>query len=143
MASITSANSVFTLVIPLLYPAPQQLQGYAVDDAFDDEAIQFSESQMGVDGRKSAGFTPSLTKQTIMLMADSPSLSLFEYWMNAMKAAREVIPASGSILLPGTGKSYVLVNGSLETGKQMPAVKKVLQAQSFVIAWEGIFPSLA
>ena len=32
--TITSANSVFTIVVPGLFPAPVQLRGYAVDKAF-------------------------------------------------------------------------------------------------------------
>ena len=32
MATITGANVVFTLTIPLVYPIPQQLQGFATDD---------------------------------------------------------------------------------------------------------------
>ena len=100
MADITSANSVLTLVVPALFPAPQQLQGYATDDAFADEALQLSESVMGVDGRKSAGYTPAITKQTITLQADSPSMSFFEAIMQAMKQQRGVLRIEGSLVIP-------------------------------------------
>ena len=71
--TITSANSVFTIVIAGLFPAPVQLQGYASDKAFTTEALDLAEVQMGVDGRMTAGFVPNPTKQTITLQADSPS----------------------------------------------------------------------
>lgn len=142
MADITSANSVLTLVVPALFPAPQQLQGYATDDAFADEALQLSESVMGVDGRKSAGYTPAITKQTITLQADSPSMSFFEAIMQAMKQQRGVLRIEGSLVIPSTGRSYVLTNGSLETVKQMPDGKKILQPQAWVIAWEAVSPSI-
>ena len=86
--TITSANSVFTVVIPGLFPAPVQLKGYATDKAFATDAIDLAEVQMGVDGRMTAGYVASPTKQTISLQADSPSKDLFALVAQAMKTSR-------------------------------------------------------
>ncbi len=140
--SITSANSVFTLVVAGLFPAPVQLQGYSSDRAFTTDALELAEVQMGVDGRMTAGYTPNPTKQTITLQADSPSKDFFTALIQAMKTAREVFYISGSIALPSTGESFTLTRGILTTGKQIPDAQKVLQPVDYVITWESVNRSL-
>lgn len=140
--TITSANSVFTIVIASLFPVPVQLQGYASDKAFITEAVDLAEVQMGVDGRMTAGFTPMPTKQTITLQADSPSRDIFTALIQAMKTAREVFYISGAIALPSTGESFTLTRGILTNAKQIPDAQKVLQPMDYVITWESVNRSL-
>jgi len=140
--TITSANSVFTIVIPGLFPAPVQLRGYATDRAFTTEAIDLAEVQMGVDGRMTAGFVPNPVKQTITLQADSPSKDIFTALIQAMKTAREVYFVSGSIALPSTGEAFTLTRGILTNAKQIPDAQKVLQPVDYVITWESVNRSL-
>lgn len=141
-STITSANSVFTLVVAGLFPAPVQLKGYASDKAFTTEAVDLAEVQMGVDGRMTAGFVPNPVKQTITLQADSPSKDIFTAVIQAMKTAREVFYISGSIALPSTGESFTLTRGILTNTKQIPDAQKVLQPMDFVITWESVNRSL-
>ena len=140
--TITSANSVFTIVIAGLFPTPVQLQGYASDKAFTTEALDLAEVQMGVDGRMTAGFVPNPTKQTITLQADSPSKDIFTALIQATKTAREVFYISGTIALPSTGESFTLTRGILTNAKQIPDAQKVLQPMDFVITWESVSRSL-
>ena len=140
--TITSANSVFTLVVAGLFPAPVQLHGYASDKAFVTDALDLAEVQMGVDGRMTAGFTPAPTKQTITLQADSPSKDFFAVLIAAMKTAREVFYISGDIVLPSTGESFTLTRGILTNAKQIPDAQKVLQPVDYVITWESVNRSL-
>lgn len=140
--TITSANSVFTLVIAGLFPAPVQLQGYASDKAFTTEAIDLAEVQMGVDGRMTAGFVPNPVKQTITLQADSPSKDIFAALIQATKTAREIFYISGSISLPSTGESFTLTRGILTNAKQIPDAQKVLQPVDYVLTWESVNRSL-
>ena len=140
--TITSANSVFTIVIAGLFPTPVQLQGYASDKAFTAEALDLAEVQMGVDGRMTAGFVPNPTKQTITLQADSPSKDIFTALIQAMKTAREVFYISGTIALPSTGESFTLTRGILTNAKQIPDAQKVLQPVDYVITWESVNRSL-
>ena len=141
-STITSANSVFTLVVAGLFPAPVQLLGYASDKAFTTEAVDLAEVQMGVDGRMTAGFVPNPVKQTITLQADSPSKDIFTAVIQAMKTAREVFYISGSISLPSTGESFALTRGILTNAKQIPDAQKVLQPVDYVITWESVNRSL-
>ena len=140
--TITSANSVFTIVIAGLFPTPVQLQGYASDKAFTTEALDLAEVQMGVDGRMTAGFVPNPTKQTITLQADSPSKDIFTALIQATKTAREVFYISGTIALPSTGESFTLTRGILTNAKQIPDAQKVLQPVDYVITWESVNRSL-
>ena len=140
--TITSANSVFTIVVAGLSPAPVQLRGYASDKAFTTEAIDLAEVQMGVDGRMTAGFIPNPTKQTVTLQGDSPSKGIFTALIQAMKTAREVFYISGSIALPSTGESFTLTRGILTNAKQIPDAQKVLQPVDYVITWESVNRSL-
>lgn len=140
--TITSANSVFTIVIPGLFPSPVQLYGYSSDKAFTTEAVDLAEVQMGVDGRMTAGYTPNPVKQTVTLQADSPSKSIFVVLIQAMKTAREIYYISGSIALPSTGESFALTRGILTNAKQIPDAQKVLQPVDYTITWESINRSL-
>ncbi len=140
--TITSANSVFTIVVPSLFPAPVQLYGYAIDKAFVTDALDLAEVQMGVDGRMTAGYTPMPTKQTVTLQADSPSKTIFMAIIEAMKTAREIFYVSGHISLPSTGETFTLTRGVLTTVKQIPDAQKVLQPMDFILTWESVNRSL-
>lgn len=143
MSSITSANSVFTLTIPGLYPAPQQLQGYSTDRAWESGAVQLTESMMSVDGRKSSGVVFNLRDMTVSLQADSPSKQIFVNLINAQIAKRDIIPFNATIDLPSTGESFIFTNGTLRSAKMLPDAAKVLQPMDFVLEWESIQPTLS
>lgn len=138
MSTITSANAVLSLAINNYFPVPQTIQGFAVDDAFESEAVQQSEILMGVDGILSAGKVFSPYKMTIHLQADSPSVFLFDAWRNAQDAAVDVYSASGSIVLASTSMVYTLQNGYLTQATPFPGVKKTLQPLVYEITWQRI-----
>lgn len=140
--TITSANSVFTITVPGLFPAPVQLRGYSSDKAFVTEALTLAEVNMGVDGRMTAGYTPQPVVQTVTLQADSPSKSIFAAILQATKTGREVFYITGSVDLPSTGESFSLRRGIITKGKQIPDAQKVLQPMDFEITWESVDRSL-
>jgi hypothetical protein len=136
--TITSANSVFTIIVPGLFPAPVQMYGYAVDKAFMVAAADVSETMMGVDGRMSAGFTPTVKEITISLQADSPSRFIFTTMEQAMQTSREIFFITAEIVLPATNEKYSLIRGVLKNAQKFPAAQKVLQPMDFVTHWESI-----
>ena len=140
--TITSANSTFVLNIPGVFPIPLAIQGYAADDAFTVEPFDTAEALMGVDGKMSAGYTPTPKKLTVMLQADSPSLEIFDAWVGAMESAREVFFADATIVLPSIQKTYSLTKGALTNAVKLPPNKKVLQPVQYVITFESIQPAL-
>lgn len=138
MATITSANSAFSLAVTDLYPVPQTIQGYAADDAFTAEALEMAEIVMGVDGHMSGGFIFNASILTVHIMPDSPSLPIFENWITFQRTAREVYFANGSISIPSIARKYSLINGILRSGNPIVNARKVLEAVQFVIAFERI-----
>lgn len=140
MATLTAANSVITLLITGILPVPQQLQGFATDDIFSTEAVESAEVLMGVDGKLSAGWVPTIKKQTYTLQADSPSNAIFDAWASAQEAAREIFAAQGSVSLPGLGTAYVMTTGYLTSYVPVPEAKKILQPRKFTVSWQAILP---
>ena len=141
-STITSANSVVTITVAGLIPVPVQLQGYSTDKAWDTAAVVISETQIGVDGRKTAGLVFNAIKQTFSFQADSPSVSIFEAIYAAQRAARDVYYLTAVIVLPSTGEAYVCNKGTLEDYNSMPSAGKVLNAREFSINWGSITPSI-
>jgi hypothetical protein len=138
---LTNANSVIMLAIAGLYDSPQQLQGYAADDVFSAEQIDMAETQMGVDGKLSAGFIFVPQPWSITLQADSDSNDIFDNWTQAQIAAKAPYFASGTVMLPSVGKKWAMVNGVLTKFTPMPAGKKILQPRQFTITFENISPA--
>ena len=141
MATLTASNSVYMLTVIGLFDVPQQLQGWATDDMFDTEAIENVELLMGVDGKLSAGWIPTMKKQTISLQADSDSNLIFDSWATAEESQREKFIAAGIIRLPALGLSYALVRGFLSSYRPVPPAKKILQPRQFGITWNQILPA--
>ena len=140
--TITSANSILYLTVPLLFQSPTRIYGYATDKAFATEALELAVVEMGVDGRMTAGYTPNPVTQTISLQADSPSRSIFTTITQASKTAREIYYITGSLSLPSTGESFSMTRGVLTSTQQIPDAGKVLQSIDYVITWESVNASL-
>ena len=141
MGSITSANAVLTLTVPLLFPSPQQIQGFASDDIFDTDQIKSVEVMMGVDGVLSAGFVYVEITQNYALQADSASNEFFDTWWTQMQAAQDVYPANGNIQLPSIATKFTMTNGFLTGYKPLPDAKKLLQPRKFQIIWNRVAPA--
>lgn len=141
MSTLTAANSVFALAIPGLYDTPQIQQGYATDDAFAADDVNPVQVEMGVDGKLSGGYVPYPTAINVVYQADSPSLVMYDDWMNAQEIYREAYQAEGYMILPGTGMKYTLTKGFMTTGSKMPGVKKILQPRKFVLTFELCQPA--
>lgn len=140
--TITSANSVVTLTVPGLFPTPVQLSGYSADRAWETADQELSEEQIGVDGRKTAGFVFNTVDQTFTLQADSPAKAIFKAIQTAMQTAQEIYYISGEIALPSTGESFVCTQGTLKRIKPMPDGGRVLQPVAYVINWARVTPTL-
>src|SRR5438067_13874997 len=100
MATLTSANSKLTLSVRSFLPIPQSIQGYAVDESVTVSDVNPTQVVIGVDGRKSSGYTPYLVPMTIMLQADSPSMEFFNTVIRAMGSAMEDFIFDGTVYSP-------------------------------------------
>ncbi|MBX9593927.1 MAG: hypothetical protein K2X46_06165 [Roseomonas sp.] len=138
MASITAANSVFLISVRGLFPIPQRLQGYSSDAAFASDAVETAEVVMGVDGRMSAGYVPTVSRQTVTLMPDQGGDLIFDAWLSAQKAAGEIYFADGILTIPSISTTYILTRGVLTSIQPMVSAQKVLVARPFTLTWEGV-----
>ena len=140
-STITSANSVFSITVPGLFDTPVQLQGYSADKAWDTSPVVLTETQIGVDGRKTAGLVFNPVKQSISLQADSPSNLIFEAIFAAQLAARDVYYIYAVIDLPATGQSYICNKGTLEDYNSVATAGKVLQMRDYGFNWQNVIPA--
>lgn len=141
MGTITSASSSFVISIPDVFPADLIVQGYAVDDAFSHDSFDITETKMGVDGVLSGGFTPNPKRIQVALMADSPSILIFDAWASGQEVAKEAFPCTVVIAIPSIGKQYICNVGWLRGFKKLPDAKKTLEAQQFSIEFQDIQPA--
>lgn len=140
--SISSPSVVYTLAIAGLFPTPQQLQEYAADDVFGTDPIEVAQTVMGVDGHLSGGFVFTEINQNITLQANSESIIIFQAWYEAQKVLKDVLRATGLVLIPAVGKKWSMSGGILKTYPPIIDVKKILQPQRFSITWESVSPAV-
>lgn len=140
--TITSANANLTLIVPGLGLGPAKMEGFASDKAFVSDGVDLAETQMGVDGRMTAGFVFNPVVQTITLQADSPSRAFFKVLAQAMRTQREVFYISGSLAMPSTGEAFTMTRGIMTNHKAIADAMKVLQPVDVKITWERVDPSL-
>lgn len=133
--TITSMNSVFMLTIPTVFPAPQELKGFGVDEAFETDPVDAAVVQTGVDGIGTAGFVPREVPMTVTLLASSDSFIVFDTWVAAMDALRDMIYASAVISMPSIGRKWTCYQGALTRYPTMPSARRTLQQRQFQITW--------
>lgn len=143
--SITSANAKLTLTIRSnsgIVVEPFTVEGYAQDAAFGVEAVDSGEALMGVDGKIALAFLPRITKMAISLMANSPSVAVFEAWDAAQKVLGDVLIADGFLAAPSLGKAYALVKGGLTRLTPVPTARKSFnEPMVYEISWESVTPA--
>lgn len=142
MGAVTAADVVYSLNIPLVFPAgPVQIQGFATDEVLDIPQIRSAETMMGVDGVLSVGFVFVPVPQTVSLQADSASNDVFDAWWSQMQATQQSYLATATILMPSINKKYNLSGGILTGYKPLANAKKLLQPRTYEITWESIAPA--
>ena len=136
--TITSANATLMLSVQGVFSNPVQIQGFGVDDAFTMADIAPTGVEMGVDGFMASGYTPVVQPFSMMLLASSPSGYFFDQWLQAIRAAQESLPCTGSLALPSLGTKYNMINGALTGMKVGPDGKKMLMGRPFTITFQQI-----
>ncbi len=138
MGTITSADAVLTLGAQDAFTNPVQIEGFAVDDAFETAEVENAEVMKGVDGKLSVGWIPVLNRMTITLQADSVSMFFFDTVNQTENQARRKLRLDGSLSIPSTGQLFTLVNGYSTKYTPTPKAGKVLQARKFEITFDTI-----
>jgi len=139
--NITSASAVLVITCPEL-AIVHQVQGFAVDNAFDVDAQDIAENLLGVDGKKSSGWIPQMYTQAVHLQADSGSIAVFDQIYQFSNVNKTFYELTGTLTYPATNKSYSFINGTLTNYKPLPDAQKTLAPQDFTIVWEAVIPAI-
>lgn len=139
---LTSANSTCYLTVDGLF-RPRQNRGLQHRQ----NALEMGDYNpgrgygWGVDGYLSGGWRPTPKVIKISLEANSPSVEIFETWLNQMETDREVSTCDMVFWIPSISRKYTGTCGYLTIGKSMPSAKQMLEALTFTITfekWEGV-----
>ena len=134
--SITAANASLYLTSSVSFPSPQLVEQWAVDEAFASAAVKIAETLIGVDGKKSAGYTPYLVPLKLSLMADSVSMSIFDILIGNQKALEEVEDVDVTLSVPAIGMQFIFTTGNMETVNLIPDAGKVLKKRDFELKFQ-------
>ena len=141
VGNITDADAIIILTVDNLYPSGVQIQGFSTDTAWIAGDATIAEARMGVDGKLSAGYTPSPRTINLSLEASSPSLEVMRNIISTSQMTKGVFTCSMQITIPAQGKEYKLSNGVLQVGHDISDGKKVLDPSQFTFIFESCKPS--
>ena len=156
LGNITSANAVLVLGVEELYPVGVQLTNFATDQMLSSDDMEIAQARMGVDGGHrdaersdlvgqrhgvgvdgglAAGYVPNPFSLTIALEASSPSLTVMQSLLMAMKTNRTTYKCSVTLTIPSIKHVHFWRNGVLTNGNPVTAPKKTLDPTS----WKFVF----
>jgi hypothetical protein len=130
---ITSANAVVSLQCSLFSTTLQQ---FSADTSYEGEDDQVAETRIGIDGKMVAGQVPTIKTVTIHLEASSPSIQFLTLLKQAMETNRTIYEVNMVISIPSIGKRITYSNGVLQSAKDLPDGKKVLDPTSWTFHFE-------
>jgi hypothetical protein len=135
---ITSANAELVLTVDEIFPSGIILQMFGTDQAATMEAVDITETRMGVDGKMVAGYTPVIYPVTITLESSSPSrFNLSTVW-EAMASNRRIYVCGLVCTLPSVGERLTWSTGVLKNGLVIPPVEKVLSPTTWLFHFEKL-----
>ena len=135
---ITSANAQIVLIAETLIPTGIVLRQAAVDNFAAADALDVTETRMGVDGYMAAGVTPNIVSVTINLEANSPSKRYFDMLAEAMLVNKKPYRCTLMIRLPATEEYFTFYRGVMKTSNRLSPIQKVLGPTSWVFHFEGM-----
>lgn len=135
---VTAANAEVILSIDEIAPAGVPLQMFSVDSVLSSDAIDFTETRKGVDGKMVAGVIKNVYPVTINLEASSPSVHTMELLRDAMNANNRVYLCQLTVYLPAIGKLVTFKNGVLKNGPVIQSIGKTIQPTAWRFEFEGV-----
>jgi hypothetical protein len=135
---ITSANAKLWLIVNQIFQAGFALEQFGTDQAWNQDAIDITETRMGVDGKMVAGYTPAIFPVTITLEASSPSrFNLSTVW-EAMKVNRQIYACTLAATIPSVGERILWTKGVLKNGAPVPSGQKILAPTTWTFHFESL-----
>jgi hypothetical protein len=135
---ITSANAELVLTVAEIFPSGIILQMFGTDQAYSMDAVDVTETRMGVDGRMVAGYTPVIYPVTLTLEAASPSRFNMSTIWEAMAANRRIYACGLVCTLPSIRERLTWSTGVLKNGVVVPPAQKVLGPTTWLFHFEKL-----
>ena len=139
LGNITSANAVLVLGVEELYPVGVQLTNFSTDQMLSSDDMEIAQVRMGVDGGLAAGYVANPFNLTITLEASSPSLTVMQSLLMAMKTNKTTYKCSVTLTIPSIKQVHFWRNGVLTNGNPVTAPKKVLDPTSWKFAFQDYY----
>ena len=134
---ITSATAKVKLFCALT-PAGLSFERYSADSAWSKETNTVIESRMGVDGKISFGYTPSVKTVNFVFQPDSPTLERLAYIIQTQNTTMLPIVWQVLIDLGSIERAFYMVNACITTGDILPAGGRVLEPVTISLSYESI-----
>lgn len=132
---ITSANA--SVALTSAFGSCDFVQ-FSADSAWSQEAYEFLEHRMGVDGHVAVGFTPVEKEISFSFEANSPTLAFLSNMYLSMEKLRKPYYCSIVITVPSIGRSYTLNGCYLTSFKVIPDGARTLEPVDATFTFESI-----
>lgn len=129
--TVTSANAILMLRCKGVFDNYVQLQGFQADNAWTMGESNIGQTEMGVDGFQSIGYKPQEVPVTIYLMANSPSVAVFDAIMRDFNSNKEVRYVELRQEISSVGKSFYGKGGVVSI--KLPDVKSKVEGAQMTL----------
>ena len=129
--TLTAANAIVAAVVPNLFPVPQILDGFEIDNNFTMGELTIAETVLTLDGELEGGYLPSKVAFKINLLPTSNSKQFFVDYLQASKTAQDLFRVNFSVTMLGEKAQYTLTNGIFIGGGVLPDVASIQKSVSF------------
>ena len=133
---ITSANAKLILICEELYPNGVELQMFSTNQAWSADALQISETRMGVDGHMAAGYVPNIKTVTIQLEASSPSRRYMQTIQKASIENQRIYKCSITAIIPSIGEQIIWSEGVMQNGTVTSTAARVMEPTAWTFHFE-------
>jgi hypothetical protein len=134
--NITSANSSISFNTAL---GNEMGEGYSADNIFTSDFPDFAETRMGVDGKMSAGYIPTIKHLDFSFEASSHNITYFQAIATTVEMTKTPCPIVVSISLPAISKRFVCT-GVVKSVKMLMDAANVLEPMTVGMDFESIVP---
>jgi hypothetical protein len=136
--NITSADAAAVLKVQQIFPGGITLEQFGADAAVAEDAIDITETRMGVDGKMVAGYTPVIHPVTVTLEASSPSFDALAHVWAAMAKAKTIYECDLIVTVPSIDRVFTWTVGVLKNGAPFPSLNKVLAPTAWLFHFEKL-----
>jgi hypothetical protein len=140
--NITSANSKLTISSSAISLAATVLEGFSADASFAFSDVEVTVGQVGIDGRYSAGWVPSLKTLTVTFSPDSPSIAVMDMIITMQDTMRDPVFVNMTLTIPSVGKSFTMGPGTMVTGRIAPDGARVLAPMMYTFSFSDMKPAI-